>query len=70
MQAFTAKHSGEGKIFLAPFLIRQPYGETFYSLEEAQILIERWRVHYSTEVTQGLQGPSDRQRSQTAPLFP
>jgi len=25
------------------------YGEIFYSLKEAQILIERWRQHYNTK---------------------
>jgi len=25
-----------------------PNGEIFYMLREAQVLIERWRVHYST----------------------
>ncbi|MBP10032.1 MAG: hypothetical protein CL397_06405 [Acidiferrobacteraceae bacterium] len=24
-------------------------GETFYSLKEAQILIEQWRIHYNTQ---------------------
>jgi transposase InsO family protein len=24
------------------------YGEIFYSLKEAQIMIERWRVEYNT----------------------
>ncbi|WP_153039829.1 integrase core domain-containing protein, partial [Pseudovibrio sp. Ad37] len=24
-------------------------GETFYSLREAQIIIERWRIHYNTK---------------------
>jgi len=28
--------------------VRSHDGDTFYSLREAQVLIERWRVHYNT----------------------
>lgn len=33
-------------------------GEIFYSLREAQVLVERWRVHYSRNVRRELLSPT------------
>ena len=41
-------------------------GELFYTLKEAQILSERWRIHDNTIVHTAVSGPATRARNHPA----